>query len=479
VVGNIIKTPYNFIITGLLETKIVRGNLGFILIKKKLIMGGTKYMTQIKKTLSIFMVTLFVMVWILGNTTSKASSIIVPTITYVGIGHSPMVIGDTEKFTVTSNYTGDVQYRAFLFNGKAWKELTSGYSPAINGKSPYVLPETSAFQLGKYKLSVWIKRAGTSGIISNTNGGYDSFYVVALNCVNKDDSNRVYANGVAKFDVNGLTFKFNGIQGIAGVKGPYKYRLHIYNPITNKWTNRATEYTEAPAYTFEKPGTYMVIVHANTINSTTWGKYTKEDKTVANKGSTYGTYEAWKTIMVTVNDYLTVFDTSVKESTLGAMVNVTMTAQGVKEFPSATKYQIFNDTSAISDPATLGTATIVLPAKTSGDTVNVKLFDASYTEVKTIEAILGQAGTIKVIPIVKATVKPAIFGTLVNVTSTKVGAVKYQLFNGETAISAPTILGTATTIFPGKVAGDLVAVKLLNVSDEVISTTEAVLVTPE
>ncbi|MGH4121523.1 MAG: leucine-rich repeat domain-containing protein [Clostridium sp.] len=99
-----------------------------------------------------------------------------------------------------------------------------------------------------------------------------------------------------------MKLTFNSIKDIGGIKGPYLYRLHILNTKTGVWTTRVSQYATAPSYTFAKAGTYMVVVHASTVKSTTWKNYLKEDKTVANQKSTYGTYEAWKTIMVTIND---------------------------------------------------------------------------------------------------------------------------------------------------------------------------------
>ncbi|GCD09711.1 hypothetical protein [Clostridium tagluense] len=445
-------------------------------------------MKRIKRTLSIFMAALFVMVGVLGNVTAKAEAVVVPVVNYVGVEHSPLVVGDTEKFTVTSSkYEGLVQYRAFLFDGKQWNELTSGYGAAVDSKTPYALPETKKFTLGKQQLSVWVKKAGKTGVKSNKNGDFDSYYVAELNCVAKDDANRVYADGKADYTVNGMKLTFNKIEGIGGIEGPYKYAMHIMDPSTGVWTKRVTTYQETPSYTFTKPGTYMVVIHANTEKSTTWGKYLAQDRTDHNQGSTYGTYEAWKTIMLTVRaeDTVKVFDTTVKEATFGSLVNVTMTADGIKNFATATQYQIFNGTSAISSMSNLGTATTVFPAKVSGDKVSVKLFDASAKELKVIEAALGQSGTIAVVPVepvdpstveVKATVKPATFGSLVTVTSTLKDAVKYQVFNGTEALSAIEVLGTATTVFPGKASGDKVNVKLINEAGTVIATNEVALV---
>jgi hypothetical protein len=432
------------------------------------------------------MAALFVMAGVLGNVTAKAATVVVPTVNYVGVSHSPLVVGDTETFTVTSSkFEGQVQYRAFLFDGKVWSELTKGYGAAVDAKTPYVLPETPAFKLGAAKLSVWVKKAGTTGTMTNANGSFDSYYVAALNCVAKDDANRVYANGAAKVETNGLTVKFNGIEGIGGIAGPYVYRLHILDTKTGTWTNRVTEYTATPSYTFAKAGTYMVVAHVNTEKSTTWKNYTKEVKTVANQGSTYGTYEAWKTVMVTVADNaaVKVFDTTVKAATFGSTVNVTLTADGVKNFATATKYQILNGTSAISATTALGTATTVFPAKVAGDKVNVNLLNASDVVVKTIEVALGQSGTIPYVAPVdpakfetKATVKAATFGASVTVTSNVTGATNYQILDGLNAISAVAKLGDTTTVFPGKVAGNTVSVKLTDATGAVIATNNAVLV---
>ena len=56
-------------------------------------------MRRIKRKLSIFMVLLFVIAGELGNFAAKAVIPTIPTIAYVGVSHSPLVVGDTEKLT--------------------------------------------------------------------------------------------------------------------------------------------------------------------------------------------------------------------------------------------------------------------------------------------------------------------------------------------------------------------------------------------
>ena len=179
-------------------------------------------MIKIKKILSMSLVALFVTVGSLTNVTANAATVSTPTINYAGIEHSPLVVGDTETFTVTAaKFSGDVQYRAFIGNeaGK-WTELTTGYTAAVSSKTPYVLPASKALTLGKYKVSIWVKTAGKTGVKSNATGNFDSYYVAGLNCVSKDDNNRVYTNGAADVAVTGLTAKFNGINNIGGITGP-------------------------------------------------------------------------------------------------------------------------------------------------------------------------------------------------------------------------------------------------------------------
>ncbi|MBZ9632738.1 hypothetical protein [Clostridium sp. FP1] len=61
-------------------------------------------MKQMKNTLMIFIVAIFVMAGVLGNVVAKAEVVnsVTPIINYVGVDHSPLVVGDTETFTVTS-----------------------------------------------------------------------------------------------------------------------------------------------------------------------------------------------------------------------------------------------------------------------------------------------------------------------------------------------------------------------------------------
>ncbi|MBX4258421.1 hypothetical protein KTC96_16975 [Clostridium estertheticum] len=428
-------------------------------------------MIKIKKILSMSLVALFVTVGSLTNVTANAATTTAsatPIINYTGIEHSPLVAGDTETFTVTSaKYSGDVQYRAFIGNeaGK-WTELTTGYTAAVSSKTPYVLPASKALALGKYKVSIWVKAAGKTGVKSNATGNFDSFYVGALNCVSRDDKNRVYTDGKANVAVTGLTAKFNGITNIGGITGPYLYQLFAMNTATGVWSAGPAGYSATPSMTFKEAGTYMLIAHVNTEKSTTWAK----------KG-----FEGYKTVMVkATNSATAIFNTTVKPASFGSVGNVIMTADGLKAFPKATQYQVFDGTTNLTNISPLGTATTLFPKKVAGDAVTVKLFDASNNELKSIDVKLGESGIADttVTPgtaTISATVKPATFGSVVTANSSQAGATQYQVSDGATKLTKIVPLGTATTLLPGRDAGKTVTIQLFNAAGTAVGSSDVVL----
>ena len=115
----------------------------------------------------------------------EAGPVVVPTISRVGLGHV-LISGDTRTFTVTcATYTGNVQYRAFVSynNHTKWTEITNGYTLATNAKNLFILPESHVFTPGNYRVSVWVKKAGTEGVIKTDLGSYDNYKVSSLRCV--------------------------------------------------------------------------------------------------------------------------------------------------------------------------------------------------------------------------------------------------------------------------------------------------------
>lgn len=250
-------------------------------------------MIKVKKKMSFGIILCF-MILLFSNCSFVNAEEVSAEVAFVGIEHSPLVVGDKETFFITSKNADMVQYRVFINKEDTdeWEDLTQGYTEVVQAKVPYVVEVPKTFELGKYKISVWVKKAGTSGIISNEKGGYDSFYIAGLNCVERDDDNRVYAEGDLDLPKSSYTIGekviINGIKDISGMKSPYKYKLHIFQPekadsSNSGWVKDVTEYSDSIEWVPQEAGTYVLDV---------W--VTSEDSEAA--------YEAWKLKTITVSE---------------------------------------------------------------------------------------------------------------------------------------------------------------------------------
>ena len=506
--------------------------------------------------------------------------------------HSPLVVGDTEKIKVTSNFAGRVQYKAYLSDntGKIFTALSTDYGVVVDAKTPFLLPTTPVFKLGTYRLSVWVKRAGETGVKTTPLGSYDNYAVLNLNTIPKVDVDPILA--AAKTAVialqtaaaKDLTVSAN-LTGAEALIQPAKDavakvsdadKIALTSLITlesNKITTARTTFDATAAYATLKAGVetkvaaYEVLANGTLTTQRQVTAAITAKTAIVTTGLTAGDIASFKTrtdaanvkvraaaqgvidyaalkagvetkvaayttlangslttqvlvdaantaktaVVLTglnavdtatfqatidaanvkvaaaqkvIDDATTaVFNTIVKPSSSGFGVtgNVTLTPEGLINFATATKYVIFDGVDPITSPngTLLGKETTIYPAKTAGSLVTVKLLNASAVLVKSIDVKLGESGTIPVVvvvppveAVVNATVKPSTtgFGSIGNVTSTQAGAVSYQLFDGTNAISAISALGTATTVFPGKVVGQKVTVELFNAAGTVIAT---------
>ena len=221
-----------------------------------------------------------------------ASALDKPIVSFVGVSQSPLIQGDKEKFYITSKGAQEVQYKVFLYeeNKKLWTELTSDYTEFVDAQTPFELSPEKVFDLGKYKLSIWVRAKGSTA-------NYDSYYLAYLNCVNRDDNNRVYLNGDMQTSkeeyMMGETVEINGMQNISGMQGPYKYKLHIYNATKDEWRTHITEYSEGKIlWQPTEIGTYVLDIWAMSANSTLWSKLTENPKATA--------YEGWKLKIINI-----------------------------------------------------------------------------------------------------------------------------------------------------------------------------------
>ncbi|HEY8892946.1 MAG TPA: DUF5050 domain-containing protein [Clostridium sp.] len=196
-------------------------------------------------------------------------------VSFVGIGHLPLVAGDTEKFYLTSKYAEKVQYKAWIYdeNKKTMEDITNGYTPLVDADKPYEISPNKKFTVGKYKLWVWVR--GEKSLKE-----FDNYSYSYLNCVVKNNSNTVYT--INDMNIEKSTYRVgekvivSGIKGISGMAGPYTYKLYIFNTVTGEWTIDDKPYRGQTEWTPTKPGTYVLDLWAMSSNSTLWGIMKKQ-----------------------------------------------------------------------------------------------------------------------------------------------------------------------------------------------------------
>ncbi|MCB2291248.1 DUF5050 domain-containing protein [Clostridium sp. CS001] len=244
------------------------------------------------KTLKALLI-IFLIIILCGNYKYVMAVESTVKVAFVGVDHSPLVEGDSESFYLTAVGAERVKYRVFLnnINLNKTEEITSGYTEVVEGTKPYVIRPSEGFKAGKYRLIVWVKE-------ENSIKTYDSEYIANLNCVSRDDKNRVYSAGDIDIERDvytvGEKVSIGGIKDISGMKGPYTYKLHIYDTQANEWILDDKEYRNNLEWVPTKPGTYVLVIWDMSYNSTLW-------KTLLNKPRER-LYEGWKLKVITVND---------------------------------------------------------------------------------------------------------------------------------------------------------------------------------
>lgn len=422
---------------------------------------------MIKRKMSLLLAAVLVATGVgMAKPAAAAEATVLPAISYIAPKYS--IAKDNAPFTFAleaANYEGDVQYRIFIQkDGGAWTELTDGYSEPVNAKVPYIPGITKNLEAGKYKASVWVKRANVEGVKKNSLGSYDTYYA-------KNFSIGTAESLAKRADLTDLgvkdTYKVGESIELNGKEG-YGYKLHIYNPQAegsrrDKWMiddEYETAAETADDYTFTAPGTYLVDV---------WGMTENSSEAAMKQG-----YDAWFLKVVTVEEAEEgiAVETSVKAATVGSSVTVK------SEYPGAASYQVFNGAKQVSGVAKLGDATTMYPANKEGQEYTVKLLNADGAVLVTTSVVLGKTAMVKAPEVkdvtVNATFKAATVGSSVTVTADLEGAASYQVFRGEKQVSGVAKLGEATTMYPAAKDGEIVTVKLLDAQGALLQAVENV-----
>jgi predicted RNA-binding protein with TRAM domain len=343
-------------------------------------------MNNVKKGLSLFLAALFVMVSTLVAAPVKAeetANVVLPTINLAVVEHNPIFVGETQSFYVTSDYEGQVQYRAWLKQDDgSWVALTDGYSEAVDAATPYKINSEVEYKSGDNVVVLWVKRAGEDAANKKTHPTFgevewDNYYIVNMAKATKFDAEK-------DMKAENISITTNGTK--VTVSGEGAFRINAKNLATGEYETIVTDYTKKTVERTLSAGKYIIYAHA--VKAVEEGKaYTTSD------------YDAWKLAVVELEETATtveVFNTElVPGATVGSKVKVEMTEAGKAEYTNAAKFQVYLDGEAHSAVSTLGEATIVYPAVAEGDEVTIKLLDEDGAVVLTAPVKVGEAYSIE------------------------------------------------------------------------------------
>ncbi|MGJ0906411.1 N-acetylmuramoyl-L-alanine amidase, partial [Clostridium botulinum] len=201
-------------------------------------------------------------------------------------------IPQNQEIRVISNTANKVQYKV-LMQGPGitqWKVIKD-YGQAVNGNEEYIINPNINYSKGTYRISVWIKRDGTEGKITNAEGlgKYDNYATISFNVY---EPLKISSLNVQKSILN--TSDIQGYYVSSSDDSLVQYKILINYIGTDKW-EVIQEYSEpikgdtvhyiTPSFKY-KAGEYRVSV---------WTKrYGTEGKITNQQG--LGKYDDYKTI---------------------------------------------------------------------------------------------------------------------------------------------------------------------------------------
>ncbi|WP_251860927.1 N-acetylmuramoyl-L-alanine amidase [Clostridium sp. Marseille-Q2269] len=197
-----------------------------------------------------------------------------------------------QEIRAISNTTNKVQYKVLMQEPRStqWKVIKD-YGQVINGNEEYIINPNINYSKGTYRISVWIKKAGTEGKITNAEGlgKYDNYATISFNVY---QPLKISSLNLQKSILNTSNMQNYFISASDGSLVQYKVLINYVG--TNKW-EVIQNYGEpikgdivhnvTPNFKY-KPGEYRVSV---------WVKRYGTEGKIANQQG-LGKYDDYKTI---------------------------------------------------------------------------------------------------------------------------------------------------------------------------------------
>lgn len=214
---------------------------------------------------------------------------------YVRFGNTTLTEGQKQNFSIYTNTSGYVQYRAFVqkAGSNSSRELTKGYTQSKIGTKVITLNDNYIYTPGQYKITVLVKRAGVKGIYSSAQGDYDKMQTLTYNCayIGKIASVKLSNNLMVEGEKQTFTIASNS-------SGKIQYRVYLsynsgsYEELTKGYTkaqNASTSFSSDFSKKYKK-GEYKALIYVKraSIKGINKGTLTDYDQYKEVKFTCYG-----------------------------------------------------------------------------------------------------------------------------------------------------------------------------------------------
>ncbi|WP_196760161.1 hypothetical protein, partial [Clostridium sporogenes] len=217
---------------------------------------------------------------------------------YINLEKSSFDVNESIKLKVKSNYSGDVEYKAYVYlEDKGIWESAAEYSENVcPGDIEKTITLNKKYPQGNYRISVWVRKKGTEGNIKTDLGSYDAYSTTYVNVEknNIEETKITYLSPVKDTILDGENI---GLRVKSNYSGDVEYKAYVYLADKGIWES-AAEYSENVCRgDIEKTITLNKKYPQGNYRISVW---VRKKGTEGNIKTDLGSYDAYSTTYVNV-----------------------------------------------------------------------------------------------------------------------------------------------------------------------------------
>ncbi|MBE6056747.1 N-acetylmuramoyl-L-alanine amidase, partial [Clostridium sp.] len=217
---------------------------------------------------------------------------------YINLEKSSFDVNESIKLKVKSNYSGDVEYKAYVYlaDKGIWESVAEYSENVCPGDIEKTITLNKKYPQGNYRISVWVRKKGTEGNIKTDLGSYDAYSTTYVNVEknNIEETKITYLSPVKDTILDGENI---GLRVKSNYSGDVEYKAYVYLADKGIWES-AAEYSENVCRgDIEKTITLNKKYPQGNYRISVW---VRKKGTEGNIKTDLGSYDAYSTTYVNV-----------------------------------------------------------------------------------------------------------------------------------------------------------------------------------